>query len=163
MNSLPHRRAESQSSPGRVQVPQLALQQSSPTLHVLGPQATLLGTTGMPHTSCEHFSPGGTQVPQLALQQTRPAAHTPLPHCSPVCATATGAVPASATAAADDAAEPVAIAAADGASPSGRRHRRHEERRRPSGPSRHGVRRSGGWGDSAPTVGRWAVTMLRPR
>jgi hypothetical protein len=66
-----------------VQIPQLGLQQSSPTLHVLEPHATLPGTTGIPHTSCEHFSPGGVQVPQLALQQTSPAAHTLLPHCSP--------------------------------------------------------------------------------
>ena len=66
--------------PGRVHVPQLALQHTSPVLHVLGPHGTLSGEGLMPHTACEHFCPGSTQVPQLALQHTLSPVHTALPH-----------------------------------------------------------------------------------
>jgi hypothetical protein len=72
----------SHAPPGRVHVPQLGLQQTSPVLQVFGPQGTLSSDTLMPHTSCEHFCPGATQVPQLALQQTLPSVHTDLPHAS---------------------------------------------------------------------------------
>jgi hypothetical protein len=64
-------------------MPQLALQQSSPTLHVFGPQLTLLAMVGIPHTSWEHFSPGLAQVPQLALQQTWSEAHVTAPQLGP--------------------------------------------------------------------------------
>lgn len=53
-------------------MPQLALQQISPTLHVLGPQLWLSGHGDMPHTACEQRSPGAAHVPQLALQHTLP-------------------------------------------------------------------------------------------
>jgi hypothetical protein len=66
--------------PGRAHVPQLALQQTSPVLQVLGPHGTLSDERLMPHTACEHFCPGSTQVPQLALQHTLPSVHTALPH-----------------------------------------------------------------------------------
>jgi hypothetical protein len=73
------RRAVSQVSPGWTQRPQLALQQTSPTLQVFGPQSVLEGTTGMPQLNCEHRSPGSAQMPQLGLQQTLPAAHVVAP------------------------------------------------------------------------------------
>jgi hypothetical protein len=72
----------SQLSPNLVHVPQLALQQISPTLHVFGPHGVLCGSGFMPHTACEHFCPGSTQVPQLALQHTRPPVHVVVPHGS---------------------------------------------------------------------------------
>jgi hypothetical protein len=50
-------------------MPQLALQQTSPTLHVLGPQGTLNGEMA-PQSTWLHATPGGLQVLQLALQQT---------------------------------------------------------------------------------------------
>ena len=77
--ALPQTRVLSQAWPGRVQMPQLGLQQDSPTLHVFGPHKTLSGMVDMPHTSCEHFSPGEVQVPQLALQQTFPAGQSVSP------------------------------------------------------------------------------------
>jgi hypothetical protein len=79
----PVQRRWSQVSPGDTQVPQLALQQSSPTLQVFLPQTTLLGTTGMPQTSWSQVCPGSVQVPQLALQQTLPGGHVVLPHGGP--------------------------------------------------------------------------------
>jgi hypothetical protein len=51
-------------------MPQLALQHTSPTLHVFGPHMKLTLTFGTPHNACEQVSPGALQVPQLALQQT---------------------------------------------------------------------------------------------
>src|SRR5688500_11413958 len=65
-------------------MPQLGLQQSSPTLQVFLPQLTLLGATGMPQTSWSQVCPGSAHVPQLALQQTLPAGHVVLPHVGPV-------------------------------------------------------------------------------
>ncbi len=58
-------------SPGFVQMPQLGLQQTSPTLQVLSPQGALNGVIGgLSHGSCEQVSPEGTQMPQLRLQHT---------------------------------------------------------------------------------------------
>jgi hypothetical protein len=47
----PPQRRWSHVSPGETQIPQLVLQQSSPTLQVFRPHAKLLGATGMPQTS----------------------------------------------------------------------------------------------------------------
>jgi hypothetical protein len=55
-------------APGAVQMPQLALQQTCPTLQVLGPHMTLEATLATPHNCCEQLSPGAVQIPQLALQ-----------------------------------------------------------------------------------------------
>jgi hypothetical protein len=52
-----------------VQIPQLALQQTSPTLQVLGPHETLIGEIGPQRTWLQE-APGGRHCPQLALQQT---------------------------------------------------------------------------------------------
>jgi hypothetical protein len=60
-------------SPGRVQMPQLALQQISPTLHVFRPHCTLTGSDGAPQNVWSHVPPGGVQMPQLALQHVVPA------------------------------------------------------------------------------------------
>jgi hypothetical protein len=79
---LPHCLAVSHPSPGRIQIPQLLLQHSSPTLHVFEPQEGLVNTADMPHTCCEQMSPGGAQVPQLALQQTSRSGHCTFPHCT---------------------------------------------------------------------------------
>src|SRR5205823_12305505 len=62
-------------SPGFVQMPQLALQQTGPTLHVLGPHGVLMGTWTPSQRCCEQVPPGGVQMPQLALQQTSPTLH----------------------------------------------------------------------------------------
>jgi hypothetical protein len=64
----------SQASPGAAQIPQLGLQQTSPTLQVFFPQLWLLGTKGIPHAALEQVWPGATHVPQLSLQQTSPGA-----------------------------------------------------------------------------------------
>jgi hypothetical protein len=56
-------------APGAVQMPQLGLQQTWPTLHVLGPHITLPPTLGTPHSRCVQVSPGAVQMPQLGLQQ----------------------------------------------------------------------------------------------
>ena len=61
-------------------MPQLALQQTWPTLHVLGPQSVLIGTSTPLHGCCEHVPPGCVQMPQLALQQTSPTLHVLFPH-----------------------------------------------------------------------------------
>lgn len=55
-------------APGAAQMPQLALQQTCPTLQVLGPHMTLAATFATPHSCCGQFSPGDVQIPQLALQ-----------------------------------------------------------------------------------------------
>jgi len=78
--SFMQRRLSSQGSPKRTQIPQLELQQISPTSQVAVPQGTLDGRMGMPQISWSHFSPGMVQVPQLALQQTVPAGQTTAPH-----------------------------------------------------------------------------------
>jgi hypothetical protein len=79
---LPHCFPESHSSPGRMQIPQLLLQHSSPTLQVFEPQEELAAKVDMPHTCCEHISPGSAQVPQLALQHTSRSGHWTFPHCN---------------------------------------------------------------------------------
>ncbi len=61
-------------------MPQLALQQTWPTLHVLGPQGVLTGTSTPAHFCCEHVPPGGVQMPQLGLQQTSPTLQVLGPH-----------------------------------------------------------------------------------
>ena len=63
-------------------MPQLALQQTCPTLHVLRPQWTLMGTCTPSHFCCEQVPPGGVQMPQLALQQTSPTLHVLGPHAA---------------------------------------------------------------------------------
>lgn len=65
----PAQRCCEQVPPGGVQMPQLALQQTSPTLQVLGPQGTLKGEMA-PQSIWLQVAPGGLQVLQLALQQT---------------------------------------------------------------------------------------------
>lgn len=72
----------SQVPPGRTQTPQLALQQTSPTLHVVGPHRLLDGIAGMPQMNCEQSSPGFAQRPQLGLQQTLPGPHVVEPHAT---------------------------------------------------------------------------------
>jgi hypothetical protein len=58
-------------SPGGAQIPQLALQQTIPTLHVDMPQVKLIGISGAPAQGVwSQVSPGLTQIPQLMLQQT---------------------------------------------------------------------------------------------
>jgi hypothetical protein len=59
--------------PGGTQIPQLALQQTSVTLHVLGPHCALMGTVGAPQKS-GHVSPGNVHVLQFQLQHRWPAA-----------------------------------------------------------------------------------------
>jgi hypothetical protein len=44
------------------------LQQTCPTLHVLGPHSTLADTFGTPQSCCVQVSLGAVQMPQLALQ-----------------------------------------------------------------------------------------------
>lgn len=62
-----------QGSPGKAQIPQLGLQQTSPALQVLIPQGTLCGCSiGLLHGRRSQVCPGCTQVPQLALQQIWP-------------------------------------------------------------------------------------------
>jgi hypothetical protein len=51
-------------------MPQLALQQTWPTLQVFMPQATLTGFCIEVQVCCEQVAPGAAQMPQLALQQT---------------------------------------------------------------------------------------------
>jgi hypothetical protein len=83
--------------PGGVQMPQLALQQTSPTLHVLGPHAWLVGEMG-PHCTWLHDAPGGRQMPQLALQHTCPSGQNAVPQRTPRAAASStrgGAEPAS--------------------------------------------------------------------
>jgi hypothetical protein len=59
-----------QRSPGRAQMPQLALQQTIPTLHVAIPHVTLNGCVMRSvHGLWSQTWPSGMQVPQLALQQ----------------------------------------------------------------------------------------------
>jgi hypothetical protein len=64
-------------------MPQLALQQTSPTLHVLGPQGTLKGEMA-PQSTWLQAAPGGLQVLQLALQQTWPSEQVAEPQRTPV-------------------------------------------------------------------------------
>jgi hypothetical protein len=84
----PEQGAVLQLSPGFVQMPQLELQHTCPTLQVFGPHCVLDGTVDMPHTSCEQRSPGCTQVPQLALQHTSPGAQIAAPQVTPGCSAA---------------------------------------------------------------------------
>jgi hypothetical protein len=53
-------------------MPQLGLQQTWPTLQVLGPHIMLLAKFGRSQRSCEQLAPGSAQVPQLSLQHTCP-------------------------------------------------------------------------------------------
>ena len=63
-------------APGAAQVPQLALQQTCPTLQVLIPQGRLTGIVGPPwQARASQAAPGAAQMPQLALQQTCPTLH----------------------------------------------------------------------------------------
>jgi hypothetical protein len=78
----------SQVWPGRTQTPQLGLQHSSPTLHVLGPHETLATHGGTPQSALPQLSPGSVQMPQLALQHTCPTPHVIVPHATPVSASA---------------------------------------------------------------------------
>ena len=110
MISFEQRRVASHVSPGRTQIPQLALQQSSPTLHVLGPQRTLDGWAGMLQLNCEQSSPGFAQRPQLALQQTLPGPHVVAPQV-----TTSGAAEADGAAEATGAAEALALGGLAGA------------------------------------------------
>jgi hypothetical protein len=55
-------------APGGVQTPQLALQQTCPTLQVLGPHSTLADTFGTPQSCFVQLCSGPVQMPQLALQ-----------------------------------------------------------------------------------------------
>jgi hypothetical protein len=57
-----------QDAPGAVQIPQLALQQTCPTSHVLGPHITLADRFATPQSCCVQLSFGAVQMPQLALQ-----------------------------------------------------------------------------------------------
>jgi hypothetical protein len=67
--------------PGAAQTPQLALQQTSPTLQVFIPHGRLTGIVGPPVHACgSHGTPGAAQVPQLSLQQTCPTLQVFLPH-----------------------------------------------------------------------------------
>src|SRR5215510_571342 len=68
--------------PGGVQMPQLALQHTSPTLHVLWPQGALSGEMG-PHCTWLHDAPGGRHWLQLALQQTCPSGQIAVPQRTP--------------------------------------------------------------------------------
>ena len=88
--------------PGSTQVPQLALQHSSPGLQTAAPHFTT-GTgsgrrervvsvvvvvssgraSGDGQTCCVHIMPGLTQTPQEGLQQVRPASQTVVPHWTP--------------------------------------------------------------------------------
>jgi hypothetical protein len=75
--------------PGRVQMPQLGLQQTSPALQVDMPQGMLAGIVGASHTRSEQVAPGSAQMPQLALQQTSPTLHVFGPQSTLVGATGT--------------------------------------------------------------------------
>ena len=57
-------------SPGRAQIPQLQLQQTWPTLQVLGPHISLIGSAACAQFLLEHASPRATQMLQLALQHS---------------------------------------------------------------------------------------------
>src|ERR1019366_6393590 len=63
------------SAPGAVQIPQLELQHTWPTLQVLAPHGALLGIEAKPQSCREHASPGAAQSPHVGLQQTSPGAH----------------------------------------------------------------------------------------
>jgi hypothetical protein len=63
-------------------MPQLALQQTWPTLQVFIPHVTLNGMVGPSHVVEAQVSPGTTQVPQLALQQTWPTLQVFIPHAT---------------------------------------------------------------------------------
>lgn len=70
-----------QLSPGALQMPQLALQQTWPSLHCPLPHSTAVGVRGAPAHCCRsHVAPGATQMPQLALQQTCPVLQVLRPH-----------------------------------------------------------------------------------
>jgi hypothetical protein len=60
----------SQLAPGAAQMPQLLLQQTWPTLQVLGPHITLVERFGTSQRCCKQLPPGKVQMPQLSLQQT---------------------------------------------------------------------------------------------
>jgi hypothetical protein len=54
--------------PSGTHVPQLSLQHTCPTLHVLGPHIALSGAAGAPQAD-EQVSPGLAQMAQFQLQQ----------------------------------------------------------------------------------------------
>jgi hypothetical protein len=63
-----------------LQIPQLGLQQTKPTLHVCMPQIWLWGYWISPvQRRSSQVSPGETQVPQLGLQQSSPTLQVFLP------------------------------------------------------------------------------------
>ncbi len=63
-------------------MPQLGLQQTSPTLQVCMPQDWLSGKviSSEQRRVESHVSPGCTHTPQLALQQSSPTLHVAGPH-----------------------------------------------------------------------------------
>jgi hypothetical protein len=62
-------------------MPQLGLQHTVPTLHVVIPQDSLVGYwIALSHVLVSQVSPGFVQVPQLALQHTSPVLHVFGPH-----------------------------------------------------------------------------------
>jgi hypothetical protein len=62
-------------------MPQLGLQHTVPTLHVVIPQDSLVGYwIASSHTLVSHVAPGFVQVPQLALQHTSPVLQVFGPH-----------------------------------------------------------------------------------
>jgi hypothetical protein len=62
-------------------MPQLGLQHTVPTLHVVMPQDSLVGYwIALSHVLVSQVSPGLVQVPQLALQHTSPVLHVFGPH-----------------------------------------------------------------------------------
>ena len=67
---------------GGVQMPQLSLQQTSPTGQTVGPHGTPTSPGGSQYISM-HPSPSGAQIPQLSLQQYSPRPHAFTPHGSP--------------------------------------------------------------------------------
>jgi hypothetical protein len=67
-------------APAAAQMPQLALQQTSPMLHVLLPHPALFGNEAKPQLCLVQVWPGGVQIPHVALQHTSPGAHVAAPH-----------------------------------------------------------------------------------
>jgi hypothetical protein len=68
---MPAQGSLEQVPPDGTQMPQLGLQHTSDTLHVLGPHGVLTGAAGAPQKS-GHVSPGETQVLQFQLQHCCP-------------------------------------------------------------------------------------------
>jgi hypothetical protein len=71
---MPAQGSFEQVPPDGTQMPQLALQQTSDTLQVLGPHGALIGAAGDAQKSGQ-VSPGETQVLQFQLQHCCPLAH----------------------------------------------------------------------------------------